>query len=46
MEESIPEWKRGAVTITDSTPVEERPGLLGRMKNKIGKSISNTEAAQ
>jgi hypothetical protein len=44
--ESIPEWKRGALVVTDQ-PIEEevKPGVLKRMKRKIGAKISETDAA-
>jgi len=32
MEESIPEWKRNALTVTDSEVQEEKKGVFGRMK--------------
>ena len=35
--ESIPEWKRGALVVDDNQEEldEEKPGLLGRMKNRV-----------
>ena len=32
MEESIPEWKRGALQVTDAEAVEDKKGIFGRMK--------------
>ena len=46
LQEQIPEWKRGAVTMTDQTPHEERPGLFGRLGRKVKRSISDTDAAK
>ena len=35
--ESIPEWKRGALVVDDNQEEldEEKPGLFGRMKNRV-----------
>jgi len=42
---NIPEWKRGAVTVTDG-PTEKKKGIFGRMSSKVKSKISNTGAAQ
>ena len=46
MEGAMPEWKKGAVTVTDGKVQEERTGLFKKIKGKVAKSISNTEAAK
>lgn len=46
LEEAIPDWKKGAVTVTDGKVQEEKQGLLKKLKKKVGKSIAGTEAAQ
>lgn len=46
LEETIPDWKKGAVTLTDSQIKEEKAGLLGKLKKHVAKKISNTETAQ
>ena len=35
--ESIPEWKRGALVVDENQeePEEEKPGIFGRMKNRV-----------
>ena len=35
--ESIPEWKRGALVVDENQEEldEEKPGLFGRMKNRV-----------
>ena len=46
MEESIPEWKRGAVVIADDEEEEKKqPGIFGRAKNRIKDRVSETQAA-
>ena len=46
MQEQIPEWKRGAVTISDK-PAEEQPkGIFKRMTSKVTSKITSTKAAQ
>lgn len=42
IQEEIPEWKRGAVVVTDQTAEEERKGILSRLTKKLG----STKAAQ
>ena len=45
LQEQIPEWKRGAVTISDK-PVEEAPkGIFSRMTSKVSSKIASTKAA-
>lgn len=46
LQEDIPEWKRGAVTLTDAEAVEEKKGLLGRLKRKVKSKLSDTEMAK
>lgn len=46
IQEDIPEWKRGAVTITDAEATEEKKGLLGRLKRKVKSKLSETEMAK
>jgi hypothetical protein len=46
MQEQIPEWKRGAVTISDKPPEEEKKGIFKRMTSKVTDKISKTKAAQ
>lgn len=35
--ESIPEWKRGALVVDENQEEadEEKPGIFGRMKNRV-----------
>ena len=41
---SIPEWKRGALTITDNQQDdEETKGIFKRMRSKIGSKIQETD---
>ena len=42
MESAIPDWKKGAVVITDEKLVEEKTGILGKVKGKVANKISNT----
>lgn len=44
--EEIPEWKRGAVVMTDQQASEEKPGLLSRVSGKVKSKITQTKAAQ
>lgn len=46
MQEEIPEWKRGAIVVTDQQAEEEKPGLLKRFSNKVKSKITSTSAAQ
>ncbi len=42
-EKAIPEWKRGALVLSDKNEViEEKKGLIGKIKNQI----NETEAAK
>jgi len=43
--ESIPEWKRNALVVTDKPKEEEKKrGMFGRAKDAMGAKISETEA--
>ena len=45
--ESIPEWKRNALVVTDKPKEEEKKrGMFGRAKDAMGAKISETEAYQ
>lgn len=46
MEEAIPDWKKGAVTVTDGATKEEKAGIFGKLKKGVAKKISNTDAAK
>jgi len=46
MEASVPEWKRGALVVTDEGQQEEKKGIFGRIKSKVSGKISSTEAAK
>ena len=46
MNENIPEWKRGALTVSDQTETEEKKGVFRRMSGKVKEKISSTESAQ
>lgn len=37
-EKSIPEWKRNAIVLTGDEVREEKPGIFGKMKQKIGQT--------
>lgn len=45
MEASIPEWKRGALVVTDEAP-QEKKGMFGRLKSKVSSKIGNTKVAK
>lgn len=45
MEANTPEWKRGALVVSDKAP-EEKKGMFGRVKENIAGKISKTEAAE
>ena len=46
--ESIPEWKRGALVVDENEEEldEEKPGIFGRMKNRVQSRIDETEMAK
>ena len=44
IEGAIPDWKKGAVVMTDQPQQEEKPGLFKRLRNKVSSRISETEA--
>lgn len=45
--ESIPEWKRGALVVTNNAAEEEEVrGLFSRLKSKLGDRIYETDAYQ
>ena len=46
IQQQIPEWKRGAVVISDKPQEEEKKGLFKRMTGKITSKIAKTSAAQ
>lgn len=46
LQASIPDWKKGAVVITDEKPTEERSGLFRRLGRKVKSSVNKTSAAQ
>lgn len=46
MEAATPEWKRGALVVSDQVVEEDQPGMFGRLKNKVSSKISNTEAGK
>lgn len=47
MEAAIPEWKRGALVVTEPEAAEKKEaGLLRSMKNKVSEKIGRTEAAK
>ena len=45
MQEQIPEWKRGAITISDTPTQEEKKGLLKKILGKSKEKLSGTKAA-
>lgn len=45
-EAATPEWKRGALVVTDEVVEEDQPGMFGRLKNKVSSKIANTEAGK
>ena len=45
-EAATPEWKRGALVVTDAVEEEEQPGMFGRLKNKVSSKVSNTAAGK
>ena len=46
MQEQIPEWKRGALTVSDQPSEEERKGLFGKLKHSVKEKINQTEGAK
>lgn len=46
MEAATPEWKRGALVVTDAEVEEDKPGMFGRLKNKVQSKVMNTEAGK
>jgi hypothetical protein len=46
MEKNTPEWKRGALVVTDAAAEEEKPGMFGRFSKKVKTKISSTDAAK
>lgn len=46
MQEKIPEWKRGAVVISENQEETEKKGLFGKVTGKVKEKIKSTEAAQ
>jgi hypothetical protein len=45
--ETIPEWKRGALVVQNNIEQdEELKGVFGRIRAKIGSTLSETEAAK
>jgi hypothetical protein len=46
MEAATPEWKRGAIVVSDAVIEEEKPGLFGRLKNKVSSKVGETAAAK
>lgn len=42
LEESIPEWKRSAVVVTEKEEVKKR-GLLGRMKDSVKDKVTSSD---
>jgi len=45
--DEIPEWKRGALVVSDFGKKEEKKrGMFGRAKDALGNKISSTEAFQ
>jgi len=36
MEKSIPEWKRNALVMQGEEIKEDKPGVFGKFKNKLG----------
>jgi hypothetical protein len=45
-ERAIPDWKKGAVILTDQeAKAEEKAGILRRMAKKVKSSVSSTESA-
>jgi hypothetical protein len=45
MEANTPEWKRGALVVSDKNEEEEYKGAFGKFKDNIKGKISKTEAA-
>lgn len=43
MEESIPEWKRTAMVVTESKEEVKQKGIFGKMKDKVREKVYSTE---
>jgi hypothetical protein len=46
IEAEIPEWKRGALVVTNEQALEDKDGLLKRFRKKVKSRIMETEAAK
>ncbi len=46
MEKQIPEWKRGALTVSDVQVEEERKGLIKKLKSSVKSKINQTDTAK
>jgi|APSaa5957512535_1039671.scaffolds.fasta_scaffold623803_1 hypothetical protein len=46
MEKNTPEWKRGALVVTEAEAEEEKPGMFGRLSKKVSDKVSETDAAK
>ena len=45
-EASIPEWKKGALVVSEAVSEEEQRGLFGRLSDKAKHRFSQTEAGK
>ena len=46
LEGQIPEWKKGALVMTDEKPIEETPSLFKRLKNKVVSKAADTKVVK
>lgn len=46
IEKSIPEWKKGALVVSEEAAEEERRGLLGRFSDNVKHRFGQTEAGK
>ena len=44
-EKSIPDWKRGALTVTEQEVQEEKKGMFSRFRSQVKIKVKGTEAA-
>merc|ERR1712166_1497677 len=43
MEESIPEWKRSAIVVTEGLEQTKKKGIFGKMKDRVREKVYSSE---
>jgi len=44
LDKSIPDWKKGALVVTEEQAAEEKAGLLRRLGRKVKSSVAKTDS--